>query len=195
MKTIKFPDEHLKNITDAKLLFCYVLYSIGESVSKDVLITAMQQYGYINYFIASAAFSELLKDGSIDKDEKNENFYKTTEKGDLIAKELKRNLPLSIREKALCATINLQSKLKREKENKVVIEKTKNGFLVKGEISGGENITLMSFSTYVPDEIQAELIKKNFRDSPELFYECMLASLTQNKSIIKSMLEKLLKES
>lgn len=194
MKTIKLPDEHLKNVMDAKLLFCYVLYSVGEPISKDVLITAMQQYGYVNYFIASAAFSELLKDGSVAKDEKNENFYKTTEKGDLIAKELKRNLPLSIREKALCATINLQSKLKREKENKVVIEKIENGFLVKGEISGGENITLMSFSTYVPDEMQAELIKKNFRDSPEFFYECMLASLTQNKSIIKSMLEKLFKE-
>jgi len=194
VKTIKLPDEHLKNVMDAKLLFCYVLYSVGEPISKDVLITAMQQYGYVNYFIASAAFSELLKDGSVAKDEKNENFYKTTEKGDLIAKELKRNLPLSIREKALCATINLQSKLKREKENKVVIEKIENGFLVKGEISGGENITLMSFSTYVPDEMQAELIKKNFRDSPEFFYECMLASLTQNKSIIKSMLEKLFKE-
>ena len=194
MKTIKLPDEHLKNVMDAKLLFCYVLYSVGEPISKDVLITAMQQYGYVNYFIASAAFSELLKDGSVAKDEKNENFYKTTEKGDLIAKELKRNLPLSIREKALCATINLQSKLKREKENKVVIEKIENGFLVKGEISGGENITLMSFSTYVPDEMQAELIKKNFRDSPELFYECMLASLTQNKSIIKNVLNKFLEE-
>ena len=194
MKTIKIPDEHLKNVTDAKLLFCYILFSIGRPISKDVLINAMQQYGYVNYFIASAAFSELLKDDSVAKDEKNDSLYETTEKGNLIAKELKRNLPLSIREKALCATINLQSKLKREKENKVIIEKTEKGFLVKGEISGGENITLMSFSTYVPDEMQAELIKKNFSESPQFFYECMLASLTKNKNIIKNVLNRFLEE-
>ena len=158
-------------------------------VERDTIVEALQEYGYVNYFDATSAFSELLRDGSICEDEKCKNFYKTTEKGNLIAKELKRNLPASIREKALCATINLQSKLKREKENKVNIKEIENGFVVNGEILGGEQITLMSFSVYVPDEKQAQLIKKNFMNSPQTIYECLLASLTKSNSIIKNILE------
>ena len=160
------------------------------SVRRDTIVEALQEYGYVNYFDATNAFSELLKDGSICEDEKCKNFYKTTEKGNLIAEELKRNLPASIREKALCATINLQSKIKREKENKINIKEIENGFVVSGEILGGEKITLMSFSVYVPDEKQAQLIKKNFISYPQTIYECLLASLTKNKSIIKNILEK-----
>lgn len=187
------PEEKLTNIQDIKLLFCYILFSIGAPVKRDVVLAALQDYGYVNYFDAASAFSELLKDGSICKYEKDKNFYEITERGNLIAKELKRNLPLSIREKALCATINLQAKLKREKENKVSIDETERGFIVKGEILGGEGITLMSVSVYVPDEKQALLIKKNFKDFPQAIYEYMLALLTKNKSVIKNKLEELSK--
>ncbi len=188
---MKLPDERLLSINDIKLLLCYIICNSPVAVSREALLEVLQSYGYVNYFDAAAAFSELLSDESIREDAENKGYYSVTSKGRLISHELKRGLPSRIREKALAATINLLSKVKNEKENKIKVSKEENGFCVKASISGGGSLNLMSFALYVPDEDQAKLIKKNFLDSPQMVYECMLAALTKNQSIVKNILEKM----
>ena len=150
-----------------------------------------KEYDFVNYFDFNDAFAKLLKDGSITKNQEDEDSYSITKKGEIIAKELERKLPLTVREKAIAATINLLARLKREKENSSSIKKANNGYYFSGNISGGGEINLMSFSLCVPDELQAKLIKRNFQNYPEKVYECLLAVLTKNNNMINNILEEI----
>lgn len=189
----KVPSNNFRDVIDIKLLLCYVLYKVDSFISKDVLYVALKEYDFVNYFDFNNAFAKLLNDCSVTRSKEDENSYSVTQKGKIIAKELGRNLPLTVREKAVSATINLLARLKREKENSSSIKKTNNGYYFSGNISGGGEISLMSFSLYVPDELQAKLIKKNFQNYPEKVYECLLAVLTKNNNIISNILEEIKK--
>ena len=185
-----FPNEELVDSSDVKLLLCFVICNSPVPVSRDVLLEALQSYGYVNYFDAAAAFTALINEESICEDSKNKGYYLVTSKGRLISQELKCDLPSSVREKALAATINLLSKVKNEKENFVNICSTDRGYSVRASISGGEGLNFMSIDVYVPNEDQAKLIKKNFLDFPQNVYECLLAVLTKNSNIVKNILSK-----
>lgn len=175
----------LRSKNDIKLLICYILASIKDPLSKEDIISILQNNNLANYFEASDSFSDLLENKNIMVSPTKPNFYTVTESGKLIATHLDSSLPISIREKALCAAINLMAKIKRETENTVNITKNKNGYSVKCNISGGE-MDLLSFNLYVPDKLQAELVKENFQKKPGLIYECLLALLTKDKDLAKS---------
>lgn len=193
MSKSKIPSSTITDVLDIKLLLCYIFAGVSGFIKKDILVYALQEYNFVNYFDFNNAFSELLKDNSIVEDKNNKGFYSITPKGSIIAKELKKNLPLTVREKALEATVNLLAKLKREKENSANIKKLEDGYYVSGNISGDNIANLMNFSLYVPNEDQAKLIKKNFQSYPEKVYECMLAILTGNKDIINTVLREISK--
>ena len=175
----------LRSKIDIKLLICYILTSIKEPMSKEDVISILQNNNLANYFDTSDSFSDLFESGNIKKVNENSNLYTVTESGKLIATHLDSALPITIREKALCATINLMAKIKRETENTVDIKKDKNGYSVTCNISGGE-IDLLSFNLYVPDKLQAELVKENFQKNPGVIYECLLALLTKDKELAKN---------
>ena len=108
----------------------------------------------------------------------------------MIAQELDVSLPISIREQVLSAALSLMAQQKRERENTVTITKIENGFQVECHISGGE-MDLMSFTLYVPDMMQAKLVKRNFQKDPQLIYSCMLAALTRNQDMVRELLGEL----
>lgn len=74
--------------------------------------------------------------------------------------------------KAVAAAMNLLASAKRERENKVEIQKTEQGYNVICHVSGG-NLELMRFSLYVPDNRQARMVKKNFQSAPQNVYQLM----------------------
>lgn len=180
----------LRSKNDIKLLICYILSNIKCSLSKEDVVSIMQENNFANYFEANSAFSELIENENICIDPENPLLYKVTEIGKLVSAQLDTALPISIREKALCTTINLLAKLKRETENKVTITENVDGYFVNCNISGGD-VDLLSFSLYVPDHLQADLVKHNFQERPEIIYECMLALLTKNNDLISSTLNNL----
>ena len=116
----KVPSNNFRDVIDIKLLLCYVLYKVDSFISKDVLYVALKEYDFVNYFDFNNAFAKLLNDCSVTRSKEDENSYSVTQKGKIIAKELERNLPLTVREKAVSATINLLARLKREKENSTI---------------------------------------------------------------------------
>lgn len=178
----------LRSKNDIKLLICYMLTNIKCSLSKEAVVSILQENKFANYFEANSAFTELIEDGNISKDPQNQYLYTVTDIGKLVSAQLDTALPISVREKALAATINLLAKVKRETENKVTITENSDGCYVNFNISGGD-VDLLSLSLYVPDRLQAELVKHNFQEKPELIYECTLAVLTKNNDLIKNTLE------
>lgn len=180
----------LRSKQDIKLLICYLLSSIPQGLSKTDLINVLQDNNLANYFEVASAFDELLKQGNLTEAQEEETFYTVTASGKMIAQELDVSLPISIREQVLSAALSLMAQQKRERENTVTITKTENGCQVECHISGGE-MDLMSFTLYVPDMMQAKLVKRNFQKDPQLIYSCMLAALTRNQDMVRELLGEL----
>ena len=180
----------LRSKQDIKLLICYLLSSIPQGLSKTDLINVLQDNNLANYFEVASAFDELLKQGNLTEAQEEETFYTVTASGKMIAQELDVSLPISIREQVLSAALSLMAQQKRERENTVTITKIENGCQVECHISGGE-MDLMSFTLYVPDMMQAKLVKRNFQKDPQLIYSCILAALTRNQDMVRELLGEL----
>lgn len=179
----------LREKNDIKLLICYILSGIDNSLSKDDIISILKDNDLANYFEASDAFSDLISKKLIYTDSKDNSLYTVTDEGKMIAKQLDVSLPISVREKALKAALNTLARAKIRKENTVKIEKNDFGYFVNCNISGG-NIDLMSLKLYVPDIMQANMVKENFHKDPELVYSSILAILTQDKGLITDSLKR-----
>lgn len=182
----------LRTKKDIKLLICYILSNVNGFLTKEDLLTIIQENNLANYFEINDAFSELLENHNICENPKKKGTFTVTESGKMISTQLDSSLPISIRNKAISASINLLAKIKRESDNKVTIEKSENGYFVNFHISGGQ-MDLLFFRLFVPDILQANLVKNNFQESPELIYECMLALLTKNQDLVKSTLKNIKK--
>ena len=177
----------LRSKNEIKILLCYLLASMDAPLSKDDIVTIMQENGLANYFEVTNALAELTERGSVVI--KN-GLCTAGDSARVIADRLDSSLPSSVRERAVSAAVSLLARARRESENKVEINETERGFDVVCHISGGD-MDLMSFSLYVPDLRQAKLVKRNFQRDPENVYRVMLALVTGNRDLISDALEAL----
>lgn len=183
----------LRSKQDVKILICYMFDKIGQMRKQDAL-SALQEKGLVNYFVAGEAFSELLSGNNIKFDEASGK-YAVSDSGKLISEQLSGSLPKSVRENAIICCENTLQRIKNEEENRAKIEKNDFGYNVSCSISGGD-FDLLKFSIYVPDMQQAENVKNNFRNDPEGLYHAVLSVLTRKKEIgdrLKDMLSDLTK--
>jgi hypothetical protein len=178
----------LRTKSDIRILICYLLTSTGTPLSKEDLIQCTVNNGLANYFEVTDAISDMVAKGIIKISGNNSELCCATETAQQISKQLDSELPPAVRHKALCAAIGLLAKAKREKENRVEITPERNGCRVTCHISGGTT-DLMNFSLAVPDNAQAEIVKKNFQDSPETIYRMLLALVTGETGIAADILK------
>ena len=160
-----------------RILICYLLSSVDAPLSRQDIIGIMQDNGLANYFEVTDALAELLGNGNITADAEHPDLLSATRQARMIAKQFDAAVPLSVRERAVSAAVNLLAAAKRERENKVEINRTERGYNVTCHVSGGD-MELMSFSLYVPDLFQARMVKRNFHRAPENVYRMMLALVT-----------------
>lgn len=180
----------LRNSADISVLICYMLNTINKPMKKEDIITAIQQHGLANYFEVNAAIAELLKNENI-KTTGGSDTYTVTEHGKMIARQLDSTLPYTTRDKAVSASIRLLERQKLERENPVKVEELESGgYNVTFSITDGE-ISLMSFTIFLPSSSQVELVKKNFYDDPQFVYSVLLSTLTKNKELLKEALGKI----
>ena len=91
---------------------------------------------------------------------------------------------------AVNGALNLLARAKRERENKVSIDKHGNGYHVTCHISGGKG-DLMTITLYAPDLYQARVIKKNFHRNPEAVYQALMSLMTGNKDYLETVVREL----
>ena len=166
----------LRSKNEIRILICYLLTSVNAPLSKDDIVEIVQENGLANYFEVSDVISELTEKGILSTG-KLSGEYVAGETARMIARQLDSALPPSVRKKATAAALNLLAKARREKENRVEIRKTQNGYDVVCHISGGDS-DLMSFTLAVPDARQAYMVRDNFQNSPGTIYRQFLALLT-----------------
>ncbi len=180
----------IRSKTEVRILICYLFTTVKEPMSKETVLDALLERGLTNYFEASSCFDDLVNSGNLCPVSEGSNLFIATANGRMISEQLEDNLALTVKERAIECALSLLAQEKIERENKVITEKTENGYNVKCSISGGD-MELMSVSLYVADSEQAKIIKKNFYKNPQLFYQVMLAAMTRNTSFIKDTLEDL----
>lgn len=168
----------LHNVNEIRILICYILKSLKDSIPKDILIESLQQEGLANYFEIGAALQHLVEKQNIDIEYiDDEERYIITEKGEVVANDLEFILPSSVKDKAVKVAIRLLSRRKTEKENKVVITPASQGYNVTCSVGGGQE-NLMGVTLNVPDILQAESVREQFLSDPEIVYRGVLALLT-----------------
>ncbi|NCC88030.1 MAG: DUF4364 family protein [Clostridia bacterium] len=167
----------LRNRNEIKILVCYVLKTLESTITKQQINEVMQSQGLANYFEVNQAISELLSQGSIDCDyvEDKENLT-VTEMGRRVAFELERDLPRTVREKAIKSAIKILTIAKNEQENKIEITPLENGCHITFIMEDKQDV-MMKLTIYVADRAQAELVRKNFLEDPTRVYSNILSSL------------------
>ena len=108
----------LRSKDEIRILICYLLTSVSAPLSREDILSIMQENGFANYFEVTDSLSELTENGNL-QCAGDEPVYTATRQGQMIARQLDTALPFSVRRKAVAAALNLLARAKREKENRV----------------------------------------------------------------------------
>ena len=166
--------------------------TIGTAIGKDDLIDIIQENGLANYFEVSSALSELIKLNNVKYCDENSKTIEITENGTMVSDQLSSELTESVKEKAVCAAFERIEARKIERENPVVISRAEGGgYFVNLRINDGTR-DLMSLDLFVSTSSEANRIKKNFYNNPELLYSVVLSAAIGEKNMIKETYKELL---
>ncbi len=167
----------LRNKNEIKLLICYLLKTIDAPISKDQIGNIIQDRSIANYFEAMDAISELLLNGSITSDYiDDKEFLSVTDLGRSACETLEKELPKTVREKAVKSALKFMTLEKNERDNDVKIEPCDGGYTVSFTMRDKDSV-LMELSMFVGDSAQADRLKANFIEDPARVYSTILASL------------------
>lgn len=172
----------LRSQNDIRILVCYLLQSVPVPLSQEDISDILQEKALANYFEIQDAVASLLKLENIE--ETPAGLLQLRESGTQIAQQLDTSLPLTVRDKALEGAMKMLTRARNEQDHKVEITETAEGCRITCHISGGAQ-ELMSISLYVPDRLQADLVKEHFYRDPGKVYELLLGALTGDKQMIE----------
>jgi len=163
----------LRSRNEIKVLVCYLLKSIEQPISKQLINEILQENSLANYFEINQAVSDLVRAGSLEEAaQEGDTVYRVTDQGRSAAQTLEVNLPRSVN-----AAIRLLTRAKREQENRIDIEKLENGYHVTFTIYDSTD-ELLKLTIFVADSMQVETVRKNFLNDPVKLYSNIIASLT-----------------
>lgn len=167
----------LRNKNEIKLLICYLLKTMDMSISRDRIGNIIQDQSIANYFETMDAISDLLTNGSITSDYiDDKEFLSITDLGRGACEVVEKDLPKTVREKAVKSALKLMTLEKNERDNDVKIEPSDNGYTISFTMKDKDTV-LMELSMFVGDSEQADKLKANFIEDPARVYSTILASL------------------
>ena len=159
---------------EIKILICYMLLGVGEPMERQMVTELIAGNGMANFFETAAAVDELARQGHLTE---KEGRISLTETGRQVGDTLAGMIPYTLRERSVKAALQLLTRIRREQENTVELEKLDHGYRVTCTIQDSAS-PLMSVSLRVADDMQAGLIRENCLDDPTLLYRSLLAILT-----------------
>ncbi|MCH5349153.1 MAG: DUF4364 family protein [Oscillospiraceae bacterium] len=154
----------------AKVLLCFVLEKLNRPIEEKQLYEVAMDSGVVNYFYYTEALDDLLKNGSVSRQEHDGSVYIVLEeKGRWGADYFNDTVPYYFRKQLLTAALRYFAKLRREDEADIEIIPEDNGCKVRCTIKDGK-LELMKLDLYAPDDDQAQLIKEKIMLDPTGFY-------------------------
>ncbi len=171
-----------------KLMVCYILARIGKPISRDDMLSLLQYEEIANYFEVVQAIDDLNKGGTIRRTDAPFEEYEITNDGEEVVAELYRDLPYTMREKALKAAIKMMARNRSEAENRVEMVETDVGVNVTCSVMDIDR-PILTVTLLVPDMDQANLVKETFLDNPLKVYSGSIALLTGDYKAVKKQFE------
>lgn len=169
----------LINQAQIKILICYILDTLKDAVPAKQLSEELHFDGIANYFEVDTAFGALLNNGQIAIADAQEETYVITDKGSMVASELKTSLPFTVREMGCAIAVKLLNKRKNIKEYNIDIVECKNGYnVICSSIEDGT--TMMSASIFAADLQQAQYMKNSFLEKAGIIFTDIVDTLTRN---------------
>lgn len=157
------------------VLISYIMREAAQPVTFDQINEVLQRQSLVNYFEFAGAAERLIKLGHVTCNDKEH--YTLTSTGVQLADTFERNLPPAVRERAQKALSDVLTLLRRKRENKVRVEKVRDGYQITLTITDiGSD--LMSLTLFLPTEKECELVRRRFLNDPALLYKGTLALLT-----------------
>lgn len=169
----------LINRTEIRLLVCYILKSIRRPLSGQLIQELFHYEGLANYFEVGQAIQDLLEQGNIRVSQEEPDAYELTDAGRSVVITLERDLPVTVREKAVGSAIKLLTRIRREAENKVEITKAERGYIISCSVMDRE-AELMTVRLMVADELQAKAVREIFLDDPSAVYAGVVELMTHD---------------
>ncbi len=168
----------LVSSAEVKVLICYILDSVKESVPVTRLCELLNYEGIANIFEVSDNIEALARGGHIVCTDVDSESYTVTPSGTDIAKTLKTTVPMTVREKACRVTLGMLSKMRNAEETDIAITREDdNTYITCSALDN--NKTIMSVKLMVSDEMQAVNIKNNFLENPAEIYTQIIDLLTK----------------
>ena len=168
----------LKDRAEIKLMVCYLLKTLDKSLTRTQINEILQRHGIANYFEINGAISDLVGAGQVTSEiESDDELITITPKTELSVAIIEKDLPRSLREKAVSAALYVLQRDRIKKESTVTVEPHGEGYHVTFAVTdmGSE---LLKITVYVTDERQIEIVKRNFYDNAVDVYSNLISSLT-----------------
>ena len=175
------------SINNVKIFILYLMKNVNYPLDFVTINDIVMQTDYVMYLDFAEAFNYLVDNDLIEKVEDgdgSEEKYRVTDKGALVAAELKSDIISSILDKSLAAALRyLDFKKRGVKVNfdieKLEVEKYKitTSFMENGECMFSQMIIVDSLD-------RAKRMKDNFYERPEALYRGVLALLSGNVNYI-----------
>ncbi len=172
---------------NVKIFVLYLMQNINYPLDYVTLNDIVMQNDYVMYLDFAESFHEMLDADLIEncgENDAGDAMYVVTDKGRIVATELKSEILTSLLDKSLeCALRYLDFK-KRKIKISAKVEKTSDGrynvicmILEKNEIIMQNTVTVDTLN-------RAERMEENFRDHPEIVYKGVMALLSGNINFI-----------
>ena len=172
---------------NVKIFVLYLMQNINYPLDYITLNDIIMQNDYVMYLDFAESFHEMLDAGLIevvDKNESGDELYVVTEKGMIVATELKSEILTSLLDKSLeCALRYLDFK-KRSIKISTRVEKREDGRFDLVCMVKEKDVVIMQNTVVVDTENRARRMQDNFRDHPEVVYKGVLALLSGNINFI-----------
>ena len=176
------------SLNNVKIFILYLMKNINYPLDLVTINDIVMQTDYVMYLDFAEAFNYLLDNDLVKKDdnvsEDGEEKYVVTEKGALVAAELKSDIISSILDKSLSAALRYLDFKKRGVKITFDIEPLEDG-RYRINTSFIENNECMFSQMIIVDSLdRAKRMKENFYERPEALYRGVLALLSGNVNYI-----------
>lgn len=164
---------------EIKIMVCYILHKLERPMPVSALIEVFVAESIGNYFEVASAASSLVKSGHVEIVEESggERCYQITEIGVGASQTFEKDLPLSVRDKAVEAARRYFIIQEHRAHNKTDIQKVEDGYLLTLIISDiGSD--LLKLTILLPDLETCEKTRDRFLQDPVLAYKGIVAVLT-----------------
>jgi len=169
--------------SNVKIFVLYLMENINYPLDFITLNDIVMQTDYIMYLDFAEAFGEMLDDGLVEcagRDERDAELYLVTERGRIVAAELKSDLLDSILDQSLACALRYLNFKKRGIEAKCAVVPLEDGSYKVTCSFTEQGKEIFRTELAVDSKSRAERMKDNFRERPEAIFRGVNALLAGN---------------